>query len=166
MGNYINVDRVDLKNTIDYVYKIGLDKENYFRVEKEDLEQELKAIWLKLHKLYLLNSPSIGLRQYLLRMSAWELRDWFSKIEHTVKVAPGTYIDRDDLKISMTSILCRKTWNPFFSLSLYQRYLFHLKYIEGKSILLISKQLQKDRHTLSLQINNVIKTIRRIINGT
>lgn len=137
-----------------------------FNIEKEDVEQELRLMWLRFYKSYYKNEVHITLRQYLIRRSAWGLRDWLTSQKHTSR---GTYLgffkeERPKISLNLEFLLNGESWLPLTCLSAHQRYLIYLKFVEDKDILGIANHLQKDRHVISRQFKETINSIRRVAN--
>lgn len=172
-GVYNNLWYVQaLHKSLKKVYK---KQHNQMPLLKEDIEQELRTLWLEYVKLWELNKPPVKLGTYLLRRSVWGLRDWVSSQVRFVTESPEYTcekdfavhiigIDRpDDLfKIDIGFLLHGCSMFPISELSPYERYLILLNFKEEKNILEIARTVQKDRGLVGRQLKAVIEKLRRL----
>lgn len=138
-------------------------------IEPDDIVQEIALIWIKSIKNYKETQPDISLRQYLIRMTVWGVRDWLSKEAHIYMkdIITRTSEEKEELSFNIDlSFLLYGSQHPSLqSLTSYQRYLFYLSFKEDKSILQIAKHLQKDRWIVGIQFSKALERVRSLLNN-
>lgn len=141
------------------------DKRRTFDLTREDLEQQLTLLWLSYYKQY--NSkeskPDTSLKSYMIRRSIWGLRDW---LRYEVNVTTEEYTipeieeAESEFKIDLMFLLYGVEFVLLKDLSPYERYIIFLKFKEDKSILQMSRILQKDRKVVKSHFDSIIERIK------
>ena len=147
-----------------FLIEILKGRELTFDLTKEDLEQELSLLWLSYYKQYTsaTSKPDTSLKNYILRRSLWDIRDW---IKHHLNIVTVHSVDPEPangigFKIDLMFLLKGTEINLLKNLSPYERYLIFLKFKEEKSILQMSYILQKDRRVVKNHFDLVINKIK------
>jgi hypothetical protein len=145
------------------------DKECTFNLIKEDLEQELRTLWLSYQRQYKINNYelNITLRSYIIRRSVWDLRDWVKRHVNIISVDPNLEIEEEnknilDFKLDLMFLLRGTNHGPLKYLCGYERYIIFLKFKEEKSILEMSKILQKDRRIIKKHFDLIIEKLKKV----
>lgn len=170
-NTYWNLSVNPQKNYSIYLIKILEevleDKERTFNLSKEDLKQELRTLWLSYQRQYQINEyeSDITLRSYIIRRSVWDLRDWIKRHVNVVSVDPTLELEQEDenileFKLDLMFLLKGTSYGPLKHLCGYERYIIFLKFKEEKSILEMSKILQKDRRIVKKHFDLIIEKIK------
>lgn len=134
-------------------------------IERAEVEQQLRCMWVEFVKAYKESKPDCHIKQYLLRMSVWGLRDWLMRESCTLRALPQEIHWKDSDYFSMSLfVLGPHEKGAFVDLTLFEKYLIALRYIDKKTILEIAKILQQERHTVSRKLNSAVDKIRRKLN--
>jgi DNA-directed RNA polymerase specialized sigma24 family protein len=150
------------------ILEVSRTSSHHFRLYPEDIEQQLRVIWLEAIQSFEKSHPRIKLRQYLIRMSIWGLRDWLRKEGHVVLIGPNwpdTWPNIPIFSLGLGFLSLGSDWAPLASLTPYERYLIYLQFVDDKSILQISRIVQRDRHSISEDIEAILAKIRGKLNG-
>lgn len=149
----------------DTITKALVGKKRTFNLTKEDLKQQLALFWLSYYRQYYSKEikPETGLKGYIVRRSIWGLRDWF---KHEVDIVTESFAiseaeeTESEFKLDLGFLLHGVEYAPLRGLSPYERYIIFLKFKEDKSILQMSRILQKDRRMVKNHFDSIIKRIK------
>lgn len=167
----ITVDAINKVNSHkyngDYLYQLIAPLDRIATIDSEDVVQELACIWLKAIQNYNDSKPNCSIRQYLVRMSVWGIRDWLYK-EANIPMS-GPLIKQEEEReypfaLDLSFLVDGSSQVLFKDLTDYERYLIYLKYHEGKHIFEIAEHLQKDRSVISKQLYAIHDKLRSIFN--
>ena len=140
------------------------DKKRSFYLTKEELKQHLSLLWLTYYKQYNLKDkkPETSLRSYILRRSIWGIRDWLKYELSIVTEEFRTEEEESEIgfKIDLMFLLQGAECVLLRELSPYERYIIFLKFKEEKSILQMSRILQKDRRVIKNHFDSIILKIK------
>jgi len=137
--------------------------DNLFALEREDIEQELRCHWVHLIDTYKRGEYSYSLKRYLTTMSIWKLREWVQVWAHIPRSADLHPVQEEEgLQLDLSFLLEGSPDKPLLGLSTYQRYLIYLYYVEGKSIVQISKQLDRNRRTITRHFDETMDKIKNL----
>ena len=168
-NTYWDLPLIPQKNYSTYLHKILkeviTDSNSDFYLNKEDLKQELCTLWLSYQEQFLVKheKSQLSLRSYLIRRSLWDLRDWIKKNINIISVDPTFFIEEEsepDFKLDLKFLLTGTNYGPLKSLCGYERYIIFLKFKEDKSILEMSRILQKDRRVVKKHFDLIIEKIK------
>ena len=137
-------------------------KKRTFQLTKEDLKQHLSLLWLTYYQQYRSKKPETSIKGYLLKRSIWGLRDWLSYETNIVTECynPITPEYESEFKIDLIFLLEGTDYSFLKELSPYERYIIFLKFKEEKSILQMSRILQKDRRVVKNHFDSIILKIK------
>lgn len=150
-----------------YLYQLVSEMDVTTTIEDADIVQELSVIWLKAIKNYKKSKPNCNIRQYLIRMSVWGLRDWLqreSNIQMTAPIEEQEEQEEQPFTLDLPFLLYGSIYQPLQALTDYERYLIYLKYVDGKHIFEIAEHLQKDRSIVSKQLYAIHDKLRSQLN--
>ena len=147
------------------IIKALKNKNRAFNLAKEDFEQQLALLWLSYHKQYdsKENKLETSLKSYILRRSIWGLRDWLiyeSNIVTKEDMSVELEKVRSEFKIDVSFLLRGTNFALLKNLSPYERYIIFLKFKEDKSILQMSRILQRDRRMVKNHFDSTIERIK------
>ena len=121
-------------------------------------------LWLTYYKQYNLKDkkPETSLRSYILRRSIWGIRDWLKYELSIVTEEFRTEEEESEIgfKIDLMFLLQGAECVLLRELSPYERYIIFLKFKEEKSILQMSRILQKDRRVIKNHFDSIILKIK------
>ena len=128
-------------------------------LEKEDVEQEIRYIWLHCEK-----TCEELTERYLKQITIWWIRDWTIKQSRVVQVYPYYYFleQEPEFLLDLKFLVYGTRVYPFSTLAPYERYLIFLRYREEKTILQISKMVCKNKNTVQQELRRVLNKLRRL----
>jgi hypothetical protein len=134
-------------------------------LSKEDIEQQLKMIWFIALNNYLKNKPAISLKQYLIRISLFKLRDYMkyqlsinSLVPYENKVELPT--EHINFKLDLEFVCLGNKEEPWNILYPVERYILYLFFTKELSVMQIAQRLRKDKHTISKQLKQTLIKLR------
>ena len=155
------------KSLEEIILDIPITNRNSFNLTLNDLRQELSSFWLKYEKQYKNPKENVALRSYLIRRSIWDIRDWLKRQTNIVVTDPFLGVKNDcvaEFKLDLLFLFEGTNYPPLRILSPYERYIIFLKFKEEKSILQMSKILQKDRRVVKSHFDSIIKKLKKVSN--
>lgn len=143
-----------------------------FTLEREDIEQQLRYLWIKYNKMFSKKEKKrTSLRDYLLActvmgMSTWYYREVVGVSYDTSlsleELAENTVGSPDKLSLDFSFVIKGTTIYPLQDLTPYERYLLFLRYKTEKTTVEIAYVVQKDRKTVSRQLARIHNKLRRL----
>lgn len=146
---------------LNYLKNNTTTQRSIYSLNREDLNQQLKLIWLELEQQFELNQPKVSLKTYLIRMSTWIIRDWFNhemKILYTQNLEPPP--EELPFNINIQFLYLGSDWYPLSNLTTYERYILYLKYNKEMTIQEIAFKLKRDRGLVGIQLHSILNKIR------
>ena len=134
-------------------------------IDKDDLRQDIALMWLEYFKKYKNTEHKHGLKNYIIKMSIWKLRDMIKKelrgprkvsmpeLKHATKF-------KDHILDFHWLLHGDKEDSPLYMLGAYERYLIFLYYVCDLSIEDISKRVYKCPQVVSKSIKQLVNKIR------
>lgn len=150
-----------------YLFQLVASLDIIPTIEDDDIVQELSLIWLKAIKNYHKSKPNCNIRQYLIRMSVWGIRDWLQREANIPLSGPRKEPEEEQeypFALDLSFLLYGSIYEPLQDLTDYERNLIYLKHVEGKHIFEIAEHLQKDRSIISRQLTAVYEKLRSRFN--
>jgi hypothetical protein len=136
---------------------------NNFVFDEQDVRQQLRLIWIELIGKYYKTKPQIHIRQYLIKCSAWMLRDWFRHQMLIQSEAPKVFTTTSPpFSLDLSFLLQGTDYFPLSTLNPYERYLLYLQYKENKSVSQIAYIVQHDRATVTNQLNILTNKLQQL----
>lgn len=141
-----------------------------FTLAREDVSQELAAIWIQQGKRYFEKPARITpIRQFLLDASIYHIRVWFHReIRCMSHFLPDPYTPFEEtvheFNLDVKFLRDGSNYWPLSKLSPYERYLLFLKFKQDKNIVEIAYIVQKHREVVSRQLTKIMAKLRRLIN--
>lgn len=126
-------------------------RRNSFSVSREDIEQELRLIWYRLYT-NRQNWQTQSIKSYLLRLSIFDLSFWYTK---ELRVPDRELKEIEDESLVLPSL---------YFLSAFQIYMIYLHFIQGLSIVKLSKILKKDKRTVRKLLRETIRKVKKHVN--
>lgn len=118
-------------------------------LEKPDVENRLRYIWYQAVVRYFQRKPSVSFKNYLFRMSLFELQSWI----RSIKPINLPYYVEDSYIQDFEYPLLRDILES--SLSVYDKILIYHKYIFGKSDSAIAKRLSCSRGKIMSDLKKI-----------
>jgi len=165
-GNPPQSTRGDVKYLVKLVQENSQLDYNQFALEKEEVEANLRCWWVGYVKAYARQKPGIHIRQYIIRRSLFDLRDWYLH-EMRIRSSGPIYVPKKAqvYEIDLGYLLTGESTSALSALTAYERFLIFLKFNRGMNTLRIAKLLQRKRGTVAVQMKETLNKVRRIIDG-
>jgi len=118
-----------------------------------------------------MNKPRTSKKAFLIRVSIWKLRDWYTKeIKLSQPVFMTNYLEPKEeyhlpFKLNLKFLFHGTSFFPLSTLSSYERYLIFLRYKENKTLQEIADIVQKQRKVVAKHIKNTIYKLRSLRNA-
>lgn len=148
-----------------------------FSIEKEDIRQQLRYLWLKQLESFRGKKKDYLVRDHLLSCTPWGMKTWYyqevigmsqSNDPETECLYPYQTIPSPSdlmeylLKLE-PSFFVQDPPFPFCALTPYEKYLIYLQYQGEKTIVDIAYIVQKDRGVVSRQLKKIHTKLRSLV---
>lgn len=131
-----------------------------YHIEREDIEQELNLIWVKLLDQFYTNKPQCSLRQYLIRCSIWALRDWIDRevtwMQESMDFAPVQNDGYEQIQTDIEFVLLSDGSSIFDALSASERYLLFTIYMGDRTLQEFCDAVAKHPATLRKEAKRIV----------
>jgi len=155
-GKYIRILNGYEKTLVDKLKAIP--RHNKFSLQKEDIYQQLAYIWQRL--LTNRQHKDQGERAYLLRLSIFELRDWYQKLmsslDHDIESEPVIELQDPDFSIHWVF------FGHLANMSKLEKYIIFLRFNKGLGIKNISKITHSSLRYVTEVLQSILEYFRRI----
>jgi DNA-directed RNA polymerase specialized sigma24 family protein len=148
------------------IMSLNPTKKKQFILSKEDIEQQLRLIWWKAFNNFYQLKPKISFKSYLIRMSYFQLRDFFKK-EYNIPPFIENYVNNIEqvlpFKLDLNFVCLGFQQEPWITLYPYERYILYLFFTKELSILEIGRRLNRDKHTIDKQLKSILNKLKQDI---